>query len=165
MVDHLTPKARSSLMARIHGRHTQPELSVRKLLFARGKRYRLHSKLPGSPDIVLPRYHAALFVHGCFWHGHDCRPALRPASRPDYWANRIARNRERNTRVFASLRQLGWRVLVVWECAVRNHQKLDAEQLADRLVAWLESSRLKLEIRGANRLARGRNDNGKRRER
>lgn len=143
-------------MARIRGRHTQPELSIRKLLFARGKRYRLHSKLPGSPDIVLPRYRAALFVHGCFWHGHDCRPALRPASRPEYWSNRIARNRTRDARALAMLHQLGWRVAVVWECAVRNQQKIDAEELADRLVGWLEEGRADLEIRGAHRRARGR---------
>ena len=113
-------------MRRVKGRDTGPELKVRRLLWAAGFRYRLHRKdLPGRPDIVLARRRAAIFVHGCFWHGHDCaRGARAPKANAVYWAGKIARNRDRDARVVAELTAMGWRPFVVWECELRASEAL-----------------------------------------
>lgn len=118
MADRLTPEARSALMARIHGKDTKPELVVRRLLHAMGYRFRLHRRdLPGTPDIVLPGRRKAIFVHGCFWHGHEnCRKASTPASNRTFWEAKIAANRERDRRKVQSLERRDWQVLVIWEC-------------------------------------------------
>ncbi len=105
-------------MAGIRGRDTQPELAVRRFLHARGFRYRLHDRrLPGRPDIVLPRYRVALFVHGCFWHRHaGCRLAATPSTNAAFWLAKLEGNVSRDARVHQELRQLSWRAVVVWEC-------------------------------------------------
>jgi DNA mismatch endonuclease (patch repair protein) len=133
-MDRLAPEQRSRLMARIRGRDTGPELFVRSFLHRRGLRFRLHvGGLPGRPDLVLPRYRAAIFVHGCFWHGHTCRAgSVRPKTNARFWAEKLARNRERDRRSIAALRRAGWRVLVVWECSLR-----DADRLEARIGRWL----------------------------
>lgn len=107
--------------------NTKPELLIRKLLHGFGLRFRLHrADLPGSPDIVLPRYRAVIFVHGCFWHRHPgCRYSTTPRTRQDYWLPKFANNVERDARKEAQLRELGWRVLVVWECETKNIQALE----------------------------------------
>jgi DNA mismatch endonuclease (patch repair protein) len=115
-------------MRRVKGRDTGPELTVRRLLWDAGYRYRLHRKdLPGKPDIVLPGRRAAVFVHGCFWHGHDCaRGARRPKANADYWKAKIARNVDRDARVQTELADAGWRPLTVWECELRDPVALEA---------------------------------------
>jgi len=107
-------------MRRIRKTDTKPEMIVRRMLHAMGYRYRLHDKrLPGHPDIVLPRHRKVIFVHGCFWHRHDCPDGRKlPRSKPEYWGPKLERNRARDARQIAELRELGWDVLVVWECEV-----------------------------------------------
>jgi DNA mismatch endonuclease (patch repair protein) len=121
MADVVTPAVRSRMMAGIRGRNTQPEVLVRRMLFAAGFRFRLHRRdLPGVPDIVLPKHQLAIFVHGCFWHQHEgCPLAKMPASNRGFWAEKLGRNQERDRQNIERLIASGWRVLVVWECATR----------------------------------------------
>ena len=121
-------------MRRVKGRDTGPEKTVRRLLTALGARYRLHRKdLPGRPDIVLPKYRTVVFVHGCFWHGHDCpRGSRKPKANADYWGGKIARNRARDARSAETLTADGWRVVIVWECDLRT------PDFAARLVAEIK---------------------------
>lgn len=123
----IDPK-RSAQMSRIRSTNTRPELAVRKALHARGFRFRLHRRdLPGKPDIVLPRYRAAVFVHGCFWHQHPgCRLASWPKSRIEYWGPKLGRNVERDILAVRQLRELGWRAIIVWECDTRSPERLTA---------------------------------------
>ena len=132
--DVYPPEKRSAVMRRVKGKDTSPELAVRKALTRLGARYRLHRKdLPGNPDIVLPGRRLALFVHGCFWHGHDCaRGARVPKQNRDYWTAKIARNRDRDAANRDRLAVLGWRVATVWECELRNAAALE-ERLRDVL--------------------------------
>ena len=134
MADIMDAEARSRLMGRIRGKDTKPEKTVRRILHAMGFRFRLHVPgLPGRPDIVLPRYRAVVFVHGCFWHRHmECKPRSLPATNTDYWRDKFARNAERDERKTRELLALGWRVHVVWECQLR-----DREAVAARLEAFL----------------------------
>jgi DNA mismatch endonuclease (patch repair protein) len=128
MADRLTPEARSRLMSRIGSKNTGPELAVRSLLHRMGYRFRLHRKgLPGTPDIVLPGRGIAIFVNGCFWHGHACKVKKMPKSRVDYWAPKISANVLRDARKRRQLRRLGWRVLVIWECDTKNEERLSAK--------------------------------------
>ena len=149
MADIMDRATRSRVMSRIRSGNTKPEMAVRRLLHGAGFRYRLQVKsLPGRPDIVLPKHHALVFVHGCFWHGHDC-PAFRlPSSRRKFWKEKIRRNRERDTLAECLLREGGWRVALVWECALRGRGQIASALLERRLTAWLHGSRKRLEIRG-----------------
>jgi DNA mismatch endonuclease (patch repair protein) len=107
-------------MANVKSRNTKPEIVLRRALFSRGLRYRLHVKrLPGTPDLVFPKYRAVVFVHGCFWHGHDCRLFVVPATNREFWVQKIDGNRSRDEQAIRALRGMGWRVMTVWECAVR----------------------------------------------
>ncbi|MDP9916731.1 DNA mismatch endonuclease (patch repair protein) [Variovorax boronicumulans] len=120
MADNLTPEARSQLMSRVKQKDTKPELVLRKALHAAGLRYVLHPRLlPGKPDIAFPKYRTAVFVHGCFWHGHDCPAGCAPSSNTEYWALKISANRERDRRKESDLEEQGWRVLTVWECETK----------------------------------------------
>jgi DNA mismatch endonuclease (patch repair protein) len=121
-------------MQAVKSKDTSPELCVRRLLRSQGYRYRIHlSNLPGSPDVVFPGRKKAIFVHGCFWHGHAChRGARKPKSNSEYWSSKIARNAERDTKHLASLKQAGWRSLVIWECEIRQ-----LELLARRISRFL----------------------------
>jgi DNA mismatch endonuclease (patch repair protein) len=134
VTDPFTPAERSAVMRKVPSKGSSAELKVRKALTALGARYRLHRKdLPGSPDVVLPGRRLALFVHGCFWHGHDCRRGARPPkANADYWSAKIARNRARDQRVQAELISLGWRVDVLWECELK-----DAQGLGERLAVLI----------------------------
>lgn len=134
MTDVFDPVKRSAVMRRVKGRDTGPEKTVRRLLTALGARYRLHRKdLPGRPDIVMAGRRLAIFVHGCFWHGHDCaRGARVPQQNRDYWLGKVARNRERDIASRAALEAAGWRVEVVWECELK-----DEAGLRDRLAEML----------------------------
>ncbi len=126
--DVYPPDKRSAVMAKVKGRDTKPELVVRKLLWGLGARYRLHRRdLPGSPDVVLPGRRLVIFVHGCFWHGHDCaRGARVPKNNRDYWTAKVGRNRARDTASLARLAELGWRAEVVWECELKDRPALEA---------------------------------------
>lgn len=124
MADVVDAATRSRMMSGIQGKNTRPELIVRRALFSAGFRFRLHRRdLPGAPDIVLPGRKVAIFVHGCFWHLHQgCRYAKLPATRPEFWRDKLGRNALRDQLAIEALRSLGWRVLVVWECAARDKQ-------------------------------------------
>ena len=126
MADRLSPEHRSWNMSRIRARDTKPEKAVRSLLHEMGYRFRLHVRdLPGSPDIVLPKYRTVIFVHGCFWHRHPrCRYAYTPKSRPEFWNTKFTRNVERDQETEAELKRLGWRVVVIWECQIRDTARL-----------------------------------------
>ncbi|WP_310539190.1 DNA mismatch endonuclease Vsr [Phenylobacterium sp.] len=139
MTDVYGPEKRSAVMARVKGKNTSPELKVRRALTRLGARYRLHRKdLPGSPDIVLPGRRLAIFVHGCFWHGHDCaRGARVPKANRDYWVAKVDRNRARDLAARAALAVQGWRVETIWECDLK-----DDAALAARLEELLASSPL-----------------------
>jgi DNA mismatch endonuclease (patch repair protein) len=115
-------------MAKVKQRNTKPEMVLRKLLHARGWRYRLHVKaLPGSPDLVFPARKAVVFVNGCFWHGHHCRLGRLPSSRPEYWVPKIEANRQRDKRKSEELLTLGWRVLTVWQCSLADKNVVVAQ--------------------------------------
>ena len=128
--DVYSGEKRSAVMRRVKGRNTTPEMTVRRALTGLGARYRLHRKdLPGSPDIVMPGRRLALFVHGCFWHGHDCaRGARVPKANRDYWVGKVARNRVRDEASRIALEAAGWRVETIWECELK-----DAADLRHRL--------------------------------
>lgn len=136
MADHLTPQERSRNMSRVKGRDTKPEMLVRSIVHRLGYRFRLHGKkLPGRPDVVLPRHRKVIFVHGCFWHGHPgCRRAARPSTNRFFWDKKIDSNIERDAKNLSSLREEGWDVLVVWECETRDLVAL-RELLSDFLAS------------------------------
>jgi DNA mismatch endonuclease (patch repair protein) len=131
-------QSRAHILRAVRKKDTKPELAVRKLLHALGFRFRLHSReLPGSPDIVLPRYKAVIFVHGCFWHQHArCRHANVPQSRPEYWVPKLARNVQRDKTSQIALKTAGWRILVLWECELR-----DKGLLREQLLQFLAGDR------------------------
>lgn len=122
MVDVVDQATRSRMMSGIQGKNTKPELLVRKYLHLRGLRFRLHvKKMPGTPDLVFPKYKTVVFVHGCFWHRHTgCKFATNPSSREHFWANKLSENVARDAYQIAILTELGWRVFVVWECELRK---------------------------------------------
>ena len=148
MPDTLSQSQRSYCMSSIRGKNTKPEILVRKGLHARGFRFRLHNnKLPGSPDIVLPKYGVAIMVNGCFWHGHKgCRYATKPESNVEFWETKIARNRHRDEVTNAHLEALGWHVITVWECELRGESILASrlDELAEEIrEAGVAKSKLK----------------------
>ncbi|MBU6440520.1 MAG: DNA mismatch endonuclease Vsr [Betaproteobacteria bacterium] len=124
-MDIVSPEVRRRMMAGIRGKDTRPELVVRSIVHRLGLRFRLHRKeLPGRPDLVLSRHRTVIFVHGCFWHRHDCGLAAVPKTRPEFWAGKFAANVQRDQRNRLALEGLGWRVIEVWECEVRDPQSL-----------------------------------------
>lgn len=126
MTDALSKEERSRVMAKVKSRDTKPEKKVRSLLFSLGFRFRLCQKnLPGKPDIVLKKYKTVIFVHGCFWHGHEnCKNARVPKSNVEFWKNKIERNKQRFNEVAGQLRAQGWKVVVIWECETKDTKKL-----------------------------------------
>jgi DNA mismatch endonuclease (patch repair protein) len=131
--DVFSAEKRSQIMRAVKGANTRPEVLLRKALFARGYRYRLHGRLPGQPDLVFAGRRAVILVHGCFWHGHDCpRGARMPKANAAYWRAKRRRNQARDREVKSALRRAGWRVLVVWECALK-----DVDRAAARAAKWL----------------------------
>lgn len=148
MTDIVDSQTRSRMMAGIRGKDTKPELALRRFLHARGFRYRLHTKnILGSPDIVLPKFNAVIFVHGCFWHRHTgCRYASAPSTRSEFWTAKFAANVMRDTSVRLALCKAGWRVATVWECALRTEAGVGAAGAA--VGSWLQGSCVELEVPG-----------------
>lgn len=129
-------------MAGIRNKNTRPEMFIRSALHARGIRYVLHSKhLPGRPDLVFPRFRAAIFVHGCFWHGHECSLFRWPATRRDWWKRKIRGNQGRDERAIAALSEQGWRTMTIWECALRGKSPARLEAVIAQVVRWLRGGR------------------------
>lgn len=151
MSDKVTSEMRSRIMASIRGEDTKPELVLRSGLHQLGYRFRLHDRnLPGKPDIVFPRFRAVIFAHGCFWHGHECHLFKWPKTREEFWRKKITRNRELDTRNLELLRDLGWRICVVWECALRGKYRFPKEDVILACSDWLESGSDFLEIASFN---------------
>ncbi len=129
MVDNISKEERSHVMSLVKQKDTKPEMIVRSYLHRKGLRYRLYDRtLPGKPDLVFPKYKTVVFVHGCFWHGHDdpqCKLARIPKSRVEFWTNKIKGNRERDTRNKKKLEVMGWRVLTIWECELSGQKSLE----------------------------------------
>lgn len=151
MADIKTPEERSRNMAAIRSKNTKPEIIIRKALHALGFRYRLHGKnIPGKPDIVLTKYNAVIFIHGCFWHGHDCYLFKLPKTRTEFWKEKIELNRVRDKKVMYELEQLGWRIAIVWECALKGRDKMDIHQLIGSLAEWLNTDSKLIVLRGSS---------------
>lgn len=149
MTDVVDRVTRSRMMSGIRGKNTKPERLIRSGLHKRGLRFRLQSAvLIGRPDIVLPKYRVAIFIHGCFWHGHDCRFFKWPSTRREFWRDKILGNQTRDRKVAAEFTK-GWRRLVIWECAIRGIAPDNREQMLDRVAAWIANSKERFrEIRG-----------------
>ena len=136
MADNLSKEVRSKNMSHIRSKNTKPEEAVRKYLFSKGLRYRKNvRKLPGCPDIVLPKYKAVIFVHGCFWHMHDCERFVWPASNEEYWHKKLTGNVERDKNNQEMLQDMGWRVLIIWECELKKkNAEENLRQLYDSIL-------------------------------
>ncbi len=144
MPDVVDVATRSRMMAGIRGRDTKPEMVVRRALHRAGFRFRVHSPIvPGKPDLVLSRYRVAIFVHGCFWHGHDCKYFKWPGTRRKFWREKILANRDRDTRVEKMLQSESWRRVVIWECAIRGRSPQDLSHVLVKLSDWIRNSRSK----------------------
>ncbi len=156
MTDFVSKETRSRMMSSVRAKNTKLELEVRRRLFALGYRYRLHLRdLPGTPDMVFPKYSTVIFVHGCFWHYHGCHLSTIPDTRRGWWKKKLQGNRRRDGNAVAKLKKLGWRVLIIWECSFRKPRTNRSEALdriAARAATFLKAGPSLLEI---PRLARG----------
>jgi DNA mismatch endonuclease (patch repair protein) len=138
-MDIVDAATRSRLMAAIKAKDTKPEMLIRRALHARGLRYRLHDPaLPGKPDLVFPRYRAVIFINGCFWHGHDCHYFKLPSTRTEFWTEKINNTRLRDFRQVQLLKSQGWRVMVIWECAIRDREEFT--RLTEKVQDWILSN-------------------------
>lgn len=149
MTDVVDKATRSRMMAGIRGKNTKPEMIVRKALHAQGFRFRLHAKkLPGKPDLVLPKYKAVIFVHGCFWHGHaNCHYFHIPSTRPEFWREKIHDNQLRDDRNIGLLAMLGWKIMILWECSIRQTSTdPDHTILMKVIVDWLTESNDSMDV-------------------
>jgi DNA mismatch endonuclease (patch repair protein) len=146
MVDTLNPERRSRLMSKVKGKNTQMEIKLRSLLHQRGFRFKKNVlTLPGSPDIVLPKYKVIVFIHGCFWHGHkDCNKSRLPSTRVSFWENKRKANLERDARKLAELGDSGWRIAIIWGCSLANVPSIT--NTIDELTTWILSQEKYLEI-------------------
>ncbi len=145
MTDIVSPAIRSRMMSRIQGKDTQPEMTVRRRLHAAGFRYRLHVRsLPGRPDLILPKYSAVCLIHGCYWHRHPgCPYATTPATRTEFWQEKFRSNVERDGRQRRQLQNMGWRVAVIWECALKQK---GADAALAHFIRWLPTDAPTVEI-------------------
>lgn len=138
MKDRLSKAARSRLMSSVRNKNTNPELNVRKALFAMGIRYRLHNKkLPGCPDLVFPKYNAIIFINGCFWHNHHCKHGRLPKTNRAFWLEKLKGNALRDKRNVIQLKNMGWRIKVIWSCTLKNKIKFDSDKCVEEIVNWL----------------------------
>lgn len=152
MADVHSPTVRSKNMRAIKGKNTKPELLIRKALHAKGFRFRLHMKtLPGSPDIVLPKYKTVIFVNGCFWHGHHCHLSKTPKTRTEFWLAKISDNISGDMLSHNKLLETNWRVAIVWECAIKGRTRQVFETLVNNLISWIYEPRSQgIELAGNN---------------
>ena len=147
--DTVSSAVRSRMMAAVRGKNTKPELAIRSALHRRGFRFRLHRKdLPGKPDLVFTGRNAVIFVHGCFWHGHDCHLFRWPKSREDFWREKIGKNIERDRQQRLALAETGWRIGTVWECALKGKTRLPFDSVVNQCSIWLKSDIKTLEVSG-----------------
>jgi DNA mismatch endonuclease, patch repair protein len=152
MPDIVSKAKRSEMMSGIRGKNTRPEIIIRSALHKAGFRFRLHTgALPGKPDLVLPRYRAAILVNGCFWHGHDCHLFKWPGTKKEFWRTKILKNRSNDEKVLRALDAQDWRVLQIWECALKGREMLSVERIVDEVTGWLWSEESYHEIRGRNK--------------
>lgn len=136
------------MMSGIRGKDTKPELLIRRILHRKGFRFRLHdNKLPGKPDMVLKKYQAIIFIHGCFWHRHTCHLFKWPKTRPDFWKEKINKNFSNDQKVISELSATGWRICIVWECSVKGANK-DIAAISEKINKWLKSDNQFMEIEG-----------------
>lgn len=146
MTDIVSPAVRSRMMSGIKSKNTKPEIILRKQLHGMGFRYRLHDRrLPGTPDMVFPKYHAVIFIHGCFWHGHECSIFKWPSSNTEFWINKINANKERDNGNKQKLLEAGWRIAIVWECAVRK-SGYTGKSVVRKLADWISGDSAWLEV-------------------
>lgn len=139
MSDIFSKEKRSQIMSNISGKETKPEIAVRSFLFRKGFRFRKNlKKLPGTPDIVLTKYKTTILLHGCFWHGHNCKKGARPTSNTEFWNTKIQKNIDRDKKVEADLKHLGWNVIIIWDCELKN--KADFEVTMNKVQARIISS-------------------------
>lgn len=152
MVDIVDRATRSRMMSGIKGKNTKPEMIVRQALHRLGYRYRLHDKrLPGKPDLVFPSRKAVIFIHGCFWHRHDCHLFKWPSTRKEFWRGKILGNCERDSNTKSCLMDQEWRILTIWECSLKGKTKLPTEVLIEKTVFWLNNTNTgETEISGYN---------------
>lgn len=149
MADIVPHQKRSEMMSGIKSKNTIPEYFIRKALHSRGYRYRIHvANLPGKPDLVFPKYRAVLFVHGCFWHGHDCHLFKWPKSRVEFWKTKIIRNKKNDEKNTMALQNDDWRVLTIWECAIKGKTKKTADEIIRSIETWLSGNIHSSEIHG-----------------
>jgi len=147
-MDVVNPNVRSRIMGSVRQRDTRPEMRLRRQLHRLGLRYRVNVRsLPGSPDLVFPKFKAVIFVHGCFWHVHGCKFSTTPSSRSAFWKKKFSDNLARDKRNIDKLSNQGWRVLVVWECALKQQDSSD-EILSRRVISWLKGENARGEISG-----------------
>ncbi|KAB2783169.1 very short patch repair endonuclease [Brucella anthropi] len=147
MVDRFSKEVRSKIMASITSKNTRPELAIRKGLHRMGFRYSLHSgRFRGHPDLLLPKYKAAIFIHGCYWHGHGCTETKPASSNKEYWGHKINRNRERDKNNQEAILAAGWRFLVIWECSIRRKGKIVLDEVIMQVAMWLKDNSISAEI-------------------
>ncbi|MBY8609601.1 very short patch repair endonuclease [Burkholderia arboris] len=148
MMDIVDKETRSRMMSGIRGKNTTPELLIRRALHSRGFRYLLHSpNLPGKPDMVFPKYRAVVFVHGCFWHAHNCKYFKLPRSRTEFWREKLQKNKQRDEVALEAVLALGWRVLLIWECATREFRVgRGADVFIETVSQWITSEAPSAEI-------------------
>jgi DNA mismatch endonuclease, patch repair protein len=151
MSDVVDSKTRSRMMAGIRGKDTQPELLLRRALHRRGFRYRVHvADLPGKPDLVFPKQRAIIQIHGCFWHCHDCHLFKWPSSRVEFWRTKITRNREKDADTYRALVRAGWRILTVWECALKGRTRRTHDEVISAAANWLLSAEGNMTLQGTD---------------
>jgi DNA mismatch endonuclease (patch repair protein) len=152
MVDVVGSLKRSEMMAGIKGKNTRSELFIRKGLHKLGFRYQLHRKdLPGKPDLVFPKHHAVIFVNGCFWHAHGCHIFKWPSTRTEFWKEKIGTNKIRDERNIQACISMGWKVLVIWECALKGKTRRQPNEVIHTAANWLLYDSLNAEIEGGTR--------------
>jgi DNA mismatch endonuclease (patch repair protein) len=149
MTDVVSSEKRSLMMSGIRWKDTKPEIIVRKHLHQRGFRFRLHVKaLPGKPDIVFSKYRAVVFVHGCFWHKHDCHLFKLPSTRQDFWEAKLNKNKINDAKVIKLLNAAGWRVFAIWECALKGRTRIKLDEVIERTADWIVNGTSNVDLRG-----------------
>lgn len=150
-MDIVGPEKRSEMMSGIRSKDTKPEIIIRKALYALGFRYRLHNKnIIGKPDLVLKKHNVLIFINGCFWHGHNCHLFKLPKTRTDFWENKIKTNQKRDKKVLTELGKSGWRIAIIWECAIKGKTKMNIDNLVVDLSEWIKTKNSAIIFQGVN---------------